>query len=353
MFGSHLRYGVPISAENGWPANRGEPARHAFYKALMGHYGAFLYSGGGSLQLLPNMSVLAEYAFLDAALRSTRPVMPRVAALIYETTELFPAVGMPLDSKWHTPRFHRALFRRGYPAMATNIDQPDLSRIDIAIDGGGNTVVRRSVLQFLMQWVTEGHTLIISDKMAAYNESGAVPPLADQVRAPKESVYGIPPERIRPPEPFLTPHEGSPVQGVAVGEGRILLLNDLEAEQMDDTIGAVMDKLGAARPVICEPPLPVVVREDDRSLYVILYDVDIDTIGNYFGYDDASEDLAVSDTLLELKLTAPFAPSAAVDLARDKPLEVNGRTVRVALRKGHGMVVRLDRPGTEDESSQQ
>ena len=213
MFGGHLRYGVPISAENGWPANRGEPARHAYYKALMGHYGAFLYSGGSSIQLLPNLDVLAEYAFLDATLRPTRPVMPRVAALIYETTELFPAVGMPLDSKWNTPRFHRALFRRGYPAMATNIDQPDLSGIDIAIDGGGNAVVRRSVLRSLMQWVTEGHTLVISDKMAAFTEAGPVSPLADRLRTLEEAVYGVAPERILPPEPFIDPDDGAAVEG--------------------------------------------------------------------------------------------------------------------------------------------
>ena len=86
------------------------------------------------------------------------------------------------------------------------------------------------------------------------------------------------------------------------------------------------------------------LREDDRSIYVVLYDVDIDTIGAYFGYDDAAEDLALSDVVLDLTLTAPFAPAAALDLARDKPLQVQGREVHLALRKGHGMVVRLDRP---------
>ena len=347
MYGSHLRYGVPISAENGWPANRGEPTRHAFYKALMGHYTAFLYSGGSSIQLLPNLDVLAEYAYLDSRLRDTRPVVPRVAALIHETTELFPAVSMPLDAKWNTPRFHRALFRRGYPAMATNIERPDLRDVDIAIDGGGNAVVRRSVLQSLVRWTAEGHTLVISDKMAAFTEEGPGLPLAERLRAPRETVYGVGPERIQAPEPFLAPDKGPVVERIAVGDGQVLVLNQLGHEQMDDTIDAALEKLGAARPVACDPPMPLVVREDDRSLYVILYDVDPDTIGGYFNYDDAAEDLAIDDVLLNLTLTTPFAPAAAVDLARNKVLDVSGREVQVALRKGHGMVVRIDRPGGE------
>jgi len=349
MFGSHLRYGVPISAENGWPANRGEPARHAYFKALMGHYTAFLYSGGGSNQLLPNLDVLAEYAYLDALLKRvpTRPVTPRVAALINETSQLFPAVSMPLDPKWKTPRFHRVLFRQGYPAMATNIDQPELRGIDIAMDGGENALVRQSVLRSLLRWVSDGHTLVISDKMAAYNESGPVAPLASQLQAPGTSVYGIPAENIGPPETFPLAAEESAVQSVRVGNGRVVLLNELQEDQMDGTIGAVLDKLGANRPISCEPPLPLAIRESDDALYVILYDVDTDTIGGYFNYDDAAEDLEISDTFLHLNLTAPFAPSSAVNLATGRTLEVQGKEVRLTLRKGHGAVVKLVRPGTD------
>jgi len=349
MLGSHLRYGVPISAENGWPGNRGEPGRHAYYKALMGNYTAFLYSGGGSNQLLPNLEALAEYAYLDALLRrsSARPVVPRVAALINETSQLLPAVGMSLDSKWKTPQFHRVLFRRGYPTMATNIDQPDLEGIDIALDGGDNTVVRRSVLRSLMRWVSEGHTLVISDTMAAYDETGPVSPLADRLRSPNHPVYGVPTEKIRPPEPFLTPAGGSPVQRVAVGAGRVLLLGRLEHEQMDATLGAVLDSLGADRPVVCEPPVPLVVRAGEREMYIVLYDVDIDTIGGYFNYDDAVEDLEISDRFLPLSLTVPFTPASAVNLATGRTLEVQEKRIRLDLRKGHGAVVRLERPAAD------
>ncbi len=345
LYGGHLRYGVPISAENGWPGNRGEPARHAYFKALLGRHTAFLYSGGGSSQLLPNLDVLAEYAWLDASIKlpSTHPVMPRVAALINETSQLFPAVSMPLDPKWNTPRFHRVLFRLGYPAMATNIDQPDLRDIDIAMDGGENPVVRRSVLRSLLRWVSDGNTLIISDKMAAYNETGPVTPLADQLRSPETTVYGIQAENIGPPETFPDAGEEGAVQSVRMGSGRVILLNELKDDPMYQTIGTVLDKLGVDRPVRCEPPLPVAVRESNDALYVTLYDVDSHTVGGYFNHDDAAEDLEISDEILHLKLTAPFSPSSAINLATGRSLDVAGNEVSLALRKGHGAVVRMSK----------
>ena len=91
--------------------------------------------------------------------------------------------------------------------------------------------------------------------------------------------------------------------------------------------------------------MPLVVREDDRALYVILYcGIDIDTVGGYFNYDDAAEDLKPSGTVLELTLTAPFEPAAATDLPRNERLITKGRRVQFSLRKGHGAVIRLDRP---------
>ena len=345
MFGGHLRYGVPITAENGWPACRGEPARHAFFKALMGHYNAFLYSGGGSFQILPNLDCLAEYAYLDACLKRTRPVLPRVAILINETTQLLPAIGMKLAPKWNTPRFHRALFHLGYPAMATNVDDPDLTGLDIAIDGGNNTVVRRTVLRSLLTWVAQGHTLVISKTMAAFSDPGRVEPLADQLRSPEGPVHGIPADMIRLREPFLEFADGKAVEGFDVGDGKVLVLDDVahEQKQMNATFEPLLEKLRLERPVVCDPAIPLVVREDDRSLYLILYDVHIDAVGGYFNYDDASEDLKLSETVLDVTITAPFKPAAAVDLARNERLEAKGRHVHFSLRRGHGMVARLDR----------
>ena len=118
---------------------------------------------------------------------------------------------------------------------------------------------------------------------------------------------------------------------INVGRGRVIVLNGLKSdqEQLNRVIVALLEKLGVERPLVCDPPVPFVVREGDNALFVIVYDV--------------SQDLAISDTVLDLTLTIPFDPAAAIDLLRSKQLSVQGRKVRFALRKGHGTVIRLDR----------
>ncbi len=364
MFGYHLRYSVPITAENGWPACRGEPLRSAFYKTLMGDYSAYLYSGGASFQLLPNEELIARFAYLSNQVKSAIPVANSVAigVLINETTQCVQRTGLKLNRKYEYPDIKMNLFRLSYPMMAVSIAKPKLTGLKFLIDGGNNVVVAQKTLDSILKWVSDGGTFITFPKFAIITEAGTGKSFVQKLLSESEFSDSKPTIFLR--------YKDMTVSRIAIGRGSILVINSISAERaklsgnlkkllsripwkieydsgtFDKCLDRLFKKLKVYKPVGCNPYIPLAVKRiSPKKWYVIMYDVDPKIVGGYFSYDDMINDAnppIKGKKRIALTLTFPWKISAARDISANESVIIKDNTIQLHLPRANGKILYVE-----------
>ncbi len=362
MFGYHLRYKVPITAENGWPACRGEPLKCAFYKTLMGDYSAYLYSGGASFQLLPNENLIAKFAYLSNKVKSAVPITdsPVVGVLINETTQCVQRSGLKLDKKYEYPNIKMNLFRISYPMMAVSVDKPKLDGLRFLIDGGNNVVVKSESLNVIVQWIKNGGIFITFPKFALVTENGLQKSFVQKLLLGNNVKIGN----------LITfmEYENMTVSRIPLGRGSVLVINSVNEERaklsgniknllseipwkteynsglFDVFLDKLFGKLEIYKPVKCIPYVPLSVKRiDSKKWYVIMYDVDPKITGGYFSYDDMTYDANPPfNKKKKVKLIFPWNIAHARDILTNKPIGIKGKTIKLCLPQASGKVLYIE-----------
>jgi hypothetical protein len=326
LHGIAARTGVRTTAENGWPGCHGEPTRAAIFKALMGRYGAYMYSAGHSNQLLPDLEEWTRYAYASACLASSHPPAPKMAMLISNSTELF--AGPKTRNRY--PIIAKALLRTNCPALATNSLEPQIAstRVDVLLDDGANAVVPRSARQEILSWVRSGGALVCSPAFGIADESGRC----------EESVLG----HVRANGTKWPGRKELDVvlEEYMFGKGRVIVadFSRLSARHEAPTLAGLLSLAGIGPVLRVTPRLPAVLLKNDREAFILVYDLSPSRIANYFPFPEWPLDTGGT---VAVSIDLPGGLSRAEDLLTGQPVRLVEGCLSFDLPRGTGKIIRL------------
>ncbi len=323
-----LRFGVPISAENGWPKSRGGPLRMALADYLLGGYADFQYSFDGPSWARPSVLDFRAAARAARVLRGAGARYPRAdLALLIPDTTLWASRPPNFFSMEGKPHIEFFMERLGFPFEGVSAQYPRLDGLRILIDDGGNRVLTAACRDALAAWVRAGGTLVVFPHTGEYTLEGGGPTLATALGL----VFTVQPGRVR--ETFR------------VGKGRVVLLPAVPGGKDRagiDRFEKLLVRLGAARPVEIQPRVNNACFEAGDKTYVVLYNKSRKYVGAFFRESTLP---AVERALPDLVLTLRphFRIRGAMDVGSGTRLEVRNGEVRVALPATRWKVIELAR----------
>ncbi len=313
-------FGVPISAENGWPKCPRGPLRMALGDYLLGGYAAYFHSFGGPVQL--RRGVLDFYQAQKAArvLRTARYPRTNLAILIPDTTLYAsnPPSFFALEAK---PHLEFAMERSGFAFRAVSAQFPKLDGLSIIVDDGQNRVLTAECRRQLVEWVHKGGTLVAFPDTGRHDFAGTGASLADAL--------GV---------SFVLP-EGQSHAITPCGDGRVvafspsLLTGRFAVDPaLWETFEAVLAELGAPRDVIVQPRVNTASFRGDGKTYVVLCNKSPEYVGAYFRESNlAAVEAGLPD--LDLIVAPTFPVSRVRDVLTDTELPIADGKVSIHLPK--------------------
>ncbi len=308
MRGFAQRYGTPVSAENGWPKERGPALRMAVACTLMGGYSDLLFSFGGSVFARPGLPEFEALQRVWPNLKGAKYAKANVGLLIADTTIW---AADPPNYQWAEGQANTAMLmeRTGVPFVAVSAQWPKLEGLDVLVDDGRNYAFSPEALASLTDWVENGGTLIAYPTTGQYSSTG--------IGATLRTLPGY----------QLTEGEHR------VGKGRIIVLASVPTDQKHSLAGNLRNLLLSR----CNQP-PAIAREwvnqaafvKGNNTYLVVYNKSKDLVGAFF--DEARLPAAIA-ALPSLRLTidAPKGATSARELLTGRKLEIRNGVVKLNL----------------------
>lgn len=320
MRGFGQRYGVPISAENGWPKERGAALRMTCATVLLGGYNDLLISFGGPLWARPGREELAALTRVWPRLRGATYCRPAVGLLIPEPAAF---AGEPLGFLGVEGRPHLECFseRCGIQFVAVSAQWPKLDGLRVLLDDGRNEILPAPARRALADWVRAGGTLVGFPGTGSLDAAGGPATLAGGL-----DLSFIPGRH-------------------AVGAGQVVILAQVPTSETGPAADALRQALAQAglRPrVAVDQPVNQAVFQKDGHLFVVLYDKSRDLVGSFFTENTGPTVEAALPTR-ELALAVPAGMTSARELVTDRPLVVRAGRIRLSLPPTQWRVVELSR----------
>jgi hypothetical protein len=321
--GLGLSFGVPISAENGWPKSRGGPLRMALADYLLGGYSTFLYSFGGPGFARPGILDFHKTQQLARTLRAARYPKSSLALLIPDTT-LYASEPPSFFTMEVLPHLEFAMERFGFNFRAVSAQFPDFKGLTILIDDGSNFVLTPECRKKIAEWVRGGGTLVVFPKTGKYDLAGGGESLE------KEFKFAFDPQK----EPFRI---------IPVGKGRVIIFSEVPVQKNTLTLFETMlVKIGAQREVVVTPRVNSACFQNGNKTYLVVCNKSAGYVGSYFRESSLARTEA-SLPNLELKVKPTFEFKRARDLVTGKNLEIKSGTATVSLPKTEFTVIEFER----------
>lgn len=297
-----LRFGVPISGENGWPKLPEGPARMAIADLLMGGYVDWHYSFGGPTFAVSSAEDYARAFRPWSRIKQARYAKSRLGLLIPDTTQ-YASRPPNFFSIEKVPHLEYALERLGFPFEGVSAQFPRLDGLKVVLDDGGNAVLSRSCMETLQKWIQEeGGTLVGFRGTGKYALDGG---------RNLWSSLGVD-DRKTGMHPL--------------GKGQILLL---ERHPSETELAAVLSRLKLPRDVRIEPYLSNATWHRGNRSYLVLFNKQPAYVGSFFT-ESRLESIEASLPSVRLTIQPGFAFRSARELITNRPLaNRNGSVVLV------------------------
>ena len=309
-----VRFGVPISAENGWPKSRGGPLRMALADYLMGGYRDFQYAFGGPAWARPSINDF--HAAQKAARELRTAAYPRASlALLIPDTTLWASRPPNFFSMEGRPHLEFAMERLGFPFEGVSAQYPKLDGLRVIVDDGSNHVLTSACRDALAAWVRAGGTLVVFPHTGEYILDGSKANLAGALGIAFEVPAG-------------KPHE---VNGV--GKGHVVILRDVPRTDNPadiDQFERLLLDLGVVRDVEIRPRVNHACFHAEGKTYLVVFNKSRKHVGAFFQESRLS---AVEANLADLTLTLRpnFSFRSAREIVTGRALIVQGGRLRIRL----------------------
>ena len=321
-----LRFGVPISAENGWPKSRAGPLRAALADYLMGGYRDFQYAFSGPAWARPSIEDLHDAQKAAHVLRPAKYPRANLALLIPDTT-LWASRPPNFFSMQKRPHLEFAMERSGLRFEAVSAHYPRLDGLDIIVDDGGNDVLTASCRDALAAWVRAGGTLVVFAHTGAYILDDSKPTLAGALNVK------------------FTPRPGATHEIVRAGKGRVVVLHAVPKEEdvvSVDRFERLLRELGAVRDVRIRPRVNNACFIDKEKTYLVIFNKSRKHVGAFFRESTLAEaETALPDLVLTIKPGFQF--KSAKDVISDEMLGSHDGEIGIRLPATRWKVIEFDK----------
>ncbi len=317
--GFALRYGTPVSGENGWPKERGAALRMSAATILLGGYNDMLFSFGGPIWARPGLREIEQLERVWPAMRGAKYATAKAGLLIPdariwagEPANFFSAGGA------HIEEF---MERSGVPFMTVSAEWPKLDGLTVLADDGRNEVLPASARATIAEWVKGGGTLIAYPKTGSLDAAGGTQTMAEELG--------------------VTFDAGEKT----VGAGRVVVLAEPPTDEkhpQSKAMLAALAKAGAAPPVAVTPWVNRAVFVKGRKTFVVLYDKRVSLVGAFFSEDRLPAEEAALPTV-KLVATAPAGTVSARELVTGERLSITGGKVTLAIPGTQWRVIEFTR----------
>ncbi|NNM87915.1 MAG: hypothetical protein HKL95_05290 [Phycisphaerae bacterium] len=330
--GLGLRYGVPTSAENGWPKSRGGPLRMALASFLLGGYNDFMYSFGGPEWARPSLDAFYNAEEDVRALHQRHAHYPASnVALLNPDTTLYMSRPDDYRSIQDVPHLEFLMERLGFNFECVAAQFPKLNGLKVIIDDGANEVLTAHCRNALIRWVREGGDLIVFPRTGQYTLDGS---------ASLPAALGINFDCPPGPQGLLFSRV------IPVGKGRIIELPFVPANHHNKPavtyFSRLLVRLGAIREVKVSPRVNSACFNAPGRTYVVLCNKSHRYVHAFFR-ESTLPAAKASLPDLTLKLTPSFAFREAKDVGHNLPLPMHHGAVTINLDRTHFTVVEFKR----------
>jgi len=324
--GMGLRFGVPLSAENGWPKVKGGPLRMAFASFLMGNYTDFCYSFDGPTWIRPALDDLHLTEEITTKIRQAGAKYQNsdLALLIPDTTLYVsrPANHMGIEK---SPHVEFLMERLGYSFEAISPQFPKFDGLRVIMDDGNNRVFTPAFRDELAAWVRAGGILVGFPTTGQYMLDASAGSLANKL--------GI----------ALDCPAGQSFKSYTVGKGQVIVLPRVpngDAKEDAKVLSDVLNTVKAQRDVIPDPDISIAYLKGKEKSYLVFYNKSKGHVGAFFTESSLAR-FEASMPSVNLTLTPNFKFSSAYDLVGKRNLTINNGTIKVEVPATHFGVIEL------------
>ena len=317
--GFALRYGTPVSGENGWPKARGSAMRMTAATILLGGYNDLQFSFGGPIWGRPALHEIEQLEKVWPAMRGAKYPTAKAGVLIPdariwagEPPNFFSAGGAHIED---------FMERCGVPFMTVSAEWPKLDGLTVLADDGRNEVLPARARAAIVEWVKAGGTLIAYPKTGSLDAAGGAQTLAEEL--------GV---------TFDTGEK-------KVDAGRVVVLADPPTDDKHPQAAAMiaaLAKAGATPAVSVTPAINQAVFVKGRQTFLVLYDKQVSLVGAFFSEDRLP---ATESALPTVKViaTAPVGTTSARELLTGERLAITGGKVTLAIPGTNWRVIEFTR----------
>ncbi len=313
------RFGIPVSAENGWPKIRGGPLRMALADYLMGGYADFQYSFDGPRWAIPGTYDLHQVQKVSRILRQAKYPSAAVGLLVPDTT-LYASRPPNFFSMEKLPHIEFLMERSGIVFESVASQFPRLDGLKIIVDDGSNYVLTPELRDELIRWVRRGGTLLGFPSTGRWTLDNSTP------------LY----------KALLIEHKpsGQPVTYRA-GSGKVVIFPDVPKLEQAEPFENMLLDLGASMPVRVRPRVNQAFFEGNGRKYMVIFDKSRDYVGSFFRESHMADvEKHLPDRLLAVQPSFQF--KVARELITGKLLPVKNSQIEVELSATHYRVVEFE-----------
>ena len=309
-----LGFGVPITAENGWPKATPAATRMALADYMMGNYRILAYSFDGPRWARASFPEFRETAYIKRQMAGANYPEAELGLLLPDST-LYSSRPASFFSIEKHPSLELTMERLSYPFVGVSSELPRLDGIKVLLDTGTNRVFSPQLKKALIAFLKAGGTFIGFPDSGAYTRDGSAGFLAE----------------LKLPD---TPGEYS------CGAGKVIVLDDVK-NQTPETLQQLFERLKLQRPVTISAPVCNTLLEKGESRFLILFDKRRELVGSFF---TESTHAALLEKLQAQNLTIQpnFRFSRVFNAADDTPLAVENGCVKVELPPARFLVLRFE-----------
>jgi len=309
-----LGFGIPLTAENGWPKCSPAATRMALADYLMGNYALLTYSFGGPRWARESYGDFQQVAKIKAEMGKTVYPECELGLLLPDST-LYASKPANFFSIEKMKSLELTLEQMTYPFAGVSAERPRFNRLKVILDANTNKVFSPLLKKELAKWIADGGTFVMFPGAGEFcrDGSGAFTGQLDIKNQPGE---------------------------YRVGKGKVVILDNIDNYGPPE-LDRLFARLGL-RPthVLSTPVCNTLLLNGDKK-YLIMFDKQRQLVGSFFT-ESTHEAVVKSLAAKTVEITPAFKFVKATDMMTGQPLPVKQGKVAVKVEGARMAVVKFE-----------